>query len=136
MTTADFSLVHAEFDGECREMVAENLGTKATLHSGTNPVRIEKMGSGEYVLVYKGSDGAEASITVDAVMMATGRTPRTDGLGLEVRSLPVVALLDAHPVLRQPLTMLPRRFTEIALVESLTSSIVLFWGCRKAEQMN
>lgn len=72
-----------KFDRECREMVAENLGTKATLHSGTNPVRIEKMGSGEYALVYKGSDGAEASITVDAVMMATGRTPRTDGLGLE-----------------------------------------------------
>ena len=68
-------------------MVAENLGTKATLHAGTNPVRVEKMESGEYTLVYKGSDGVEASIVVDAVMMATGRTPRTDGLGLEVSAL-------------------------------------------------
>lgn len=81
------SLIYAEFDSECRQMVAENLGSNATLHSETNPVRIEKMDSGEFTLVYKGSDGVEASIVVDAVMMATGRTPRTAGLGLEVSPL-------------------------------------------------
>ena len=73
----------AEFDGECRQMVAENLGTKTTLHPGSNPVRIDKAENGEFTLVYTGSEG-EASIVVDAVMMATGRTPRTAGIGLEV----------------------------------------------------
>lgn len=65
--------------------MAENLGRKVTLHPKTNPSRIEKGSDGRYQLFYIGSDGGEASVTVDQVMMATGRTPKTKGLGLEVR---------------------------------------------------
>lgn len=73
----------AEFDEECRAMVAENLQRKVACHPGTNPVSIEKLPSGELKLTYKGS-GAEETIVVDQVMMATGRTPNTQHLGLEV----------------------------------------------------
>ena len=64
-------------------MVAENLQRKVACHPGTNPVGIEKLPSGELKLTYKGS-GAEETIVVDQVMMATGRTPNTQHLGLEV----------------------------------------------------
>lgn len=64
-------------------MVAENLQRKVACHPGTNPVSIEKLPSGELKLTYKGS-GAEETIVVDQVMMATGRTPNTQHLGLEV----------------------------------------------------
>lgn len=67
-------------------MVAENLQRKVACHPGTNPVSIEKLPSGELKLTYKGS-GSEETIVVDQVMMATGRTPNTQKLGLEV-SLP------------------------------------------------
>eukprot|EP00892_Ulva_mutabilis_P003423 jgi/Ulvmu1/1452/UM011_0182.1 len=71
-----------KFDEECRAMVAENLQRKVSCHPGTNPVSIEKIPSGELQLTYKGS-GAEETIMVDQVMMATGRTPNTKKLGLE-----------------------------------------------------
>jgi pyruvate/2-oxoglutarate dehydrogenase complex dihydrolipoamide dehydrogenase (E3) component len=66
-------------------MVAENLARKVSLHPATNPVSIEKLPSGEFNFTYKGKDGQHSAVVVDQVMMATGRTPRTANLGLEVR---------------------------------------------------
>jgi hypothetical protein len=42
---------------------------------------------GGYIVHFKGPEG-ESSLQVGLVMMATGRKPRTQGLGLEVRSCP------------------------------------------------
>lgn len=71
------------FDTECREMVAENLGRRATLHPETNPVSVEKLDDGTFKFTYVDGKEQNHSIVVDQVMMATGRSPKTDGLGLE-----------------------------------------------------
>lgn len=48
--------------------------------------RIVKAGEHQYVLHYTDGSGAEQSLPCALVMMATGRKPRVDGIGLEVRS--------------------------------------------------
>lgn len=47
--------------------------------------RIVKHDEGHYTVSYKSPDGPEQCMEVGLVMMATGRSPRAQGLGLEVR---------------------------------------------------
>lgn len=49
-----------------------------------SPPRIVKHGEGRYTLHYTDRGGAEASLDCGLVMMATGRKPNVEGLGLEV----------------------------------------------------
>lgn len=46
--------------------------------------RIVKRGERDYVVTYKSGSGAEETLEVGLVMMATGRKPKTQGIGLEV----------------------------------------------------
>lgn len=48
--------------------------------------RIVKEGDHQYMLHYTDGSGAAQSVGCGLVMMATGRKPRVDGIGLEVRS--------------------------------------------------
>lgn len=67
------------FDDEARGHIAELItGQGINLHVGTDVERIEKRDDGLWV---KATDGRED--TFDVVLYATGRTPNTDGLGLE-----------------------------------------------------
>lgn len=66
--------------------------TPACISEGPIPfhplTRIEKLEDGSFrVTVRAGADGAERTIDVGLVMMATGRKPRIQGLGLEVGGL-------------------------------------------------
>ena len=47
--------------------------------------RLEKHGEGDLTLHYTDGTGAAQSLKCGLVMMATGRKPRVDGIGLEVR---------------------------------------------------
>ncbi|WIA38411.1 hypothetical protein OEZ86_001737 [Tetradesmus obliquus] len=72
------------FDEECRGQVAENLTKRGVVcHGGHLPTKIVKHDEGHYTVSYKSPDGPEQSMEVGLVMMATGRSPRTQGLGLE-----------------------------------------------------
>lgn len=72
------------FDEECRDQVQENLTRRGvTLHPGCKPTKIVKHGEGRYTLHYTDRGGAEASLDCGLVMMATGRKPNVEGLGLE-----------------------------------------------------
>ncbi len=67
------------FDDEARGLVGEMMIEKGVhLHLGTNILEMEKRDGGVWV---KGTNGSEA--VYDQVMFATGRTPNTEGLGLE-----------------------------------------------------
>ncbi len=67
------------FDDEARGLVSEMMIEKGVnLHLGTNVLEMEKRDGGIWV---KCTNGTEA--VYDQVMFATGRTPNTDGLGLE-----------------------------------------------------
>lgn len=65
-------------------MVAENLVKRGvTTHPECHPQRIEKLEDGSLLLHYTDAGGASATLACGAVLMATGRLPRTRGLGLE-----------------------------------------------------
>ena len=67
------------FDQECRDFLAQEVekkGVKIRLHADV--ARIEKAGNDIAVTLEDGT-----SLTVDAILYATGREPKTDGLGLE-----------------------------------------------------
>ncbi|AGI67299.1 glutathione reductase [Octadecabacter antarcticus 307] len=71
------------FDDEARGLVSEMMIEKGVhLHLGTNVLEMEKQdakdGGGIWVKCTNGSE-----MVFDQVMFATGRTPNTDGLGLE-----------------------------------------------------
>ena len=67
------------FDDEARGLVSEMMIEKGVnLHLGTNVLEMQKRDGGIWV---KCTNGSEA--LYDQVMFATGRTPNTDGLGLE-----------------------------------------------------
>jgi len=67
------------FDDEARGLVSEMMCERGVgLHLGTNVLEMEKRDGGVWV---KGTNGSEE--IYDQVMFATGRTPNTDGLGLE-----------------------------------------------------
>ncbi|KXZ52199.1 hypothetical protein GPECTOR_10g830 [Gonium pectorale] len=72
------------FDEECRDQVQENLVRRGvTVHPGCRPTKIVKQGDGSLVLHYVDGSGAEQQLGCALVMMATGRKPRVEGLGLE-----------------------------------------------------
>ncbi|PNW78971.1 hypothetical protein CHLRE_09g396252v5 [Chlamydomonas reinhardtii] len=73
------------FDEEVRKFAAEQYAAAGLhLHAGCNPVSVSKQPNGKLSLVVKGPDGATSTLTdLDQVMMATGRVPKTSGLGLE-----------------------------------------------------
>ena len=67
------------FDDEARGLVADQMCANGIdIHCGTNVLDMEKRDGGLWV---KGSNGSEA--VFDQVLFATGRSPNTDGLGLE-----------------------------------------------------
>ncbi len=67
------------FDDEARGLVSEMMCEKGVgLHLGTNIIALEKHEDGIWT---KATNGKEE--VYDQVMFATGRTPNTDGLGLE-----------------------------------------------------
>lgn len=67
------------FDREVREFVADEMRKKGvTLRFNTQPVAVHKVDGGLEVEL----EGGER-LPADAVMMATGRVPKTSGLGLE-----------------------------------------------------
>ncbi len=67
------------FDAEIAEAFAAELQKYATLHLGTDVVKIRKLADGTLQVLL--SNGIE--IAVKAVMFATGRNPNTASLGLE-----------------------------------------------------
>jgi glutathione reductase (NADPH) len=94
------------FDEDCRAQVAENLAARGIrLHPGTLPTRVEDLdapaaggnggaaqqpqktaGAGRFLVTLQSSlNGSNSASQLEAglVMMATGRAPRTEGLGLE-----------------------------------------------------
>lgn len=73
-----------KFDDECRSQVLENLrGRGVDVLAGCQPLRVEREGEGAFVVRYSDPSGAERSVRCGVVMMATGRRPRTRGIGLE-----------------------------------------------------
>ena len=67
------------FDGEARGLIAEEMQQRGVdLHLGTNVIGMTSEGTGVRV---KATNGSER--VYDKVMFATGRTPNTDGLGLD-----------------------------------------------------
>jgi len=67
------------FDDEARGLVSEMMIEKGVgLHLSTNVLEMEKRDGGIWVKCTNGSEGL-----FDQVMFATGRTPNTDGLGLD-----------------------------------------------------
>ncbi len=68
------------FDNEIREFLATEIQSKGVnLHFKANPVAIEKNADNSLLVTF---DNGE-SLTVDCVMYATGRKPKTEDLGLE-----------------------------------------------------
>lgn len=74
-----------KFDGECRAQVMENMrGRGIDVMANCLPQRIDKDPNGTgYVVTYLDEYGIENQLKCGLVMMATGRLPRTRGLGLE-----------------------------------------------------
>jgi glutathione reductase (NADPH) len=67
------------FDGECRTHLQGELVKKGIrIVSGAEPARIDRVDGGLRLTLMDGQ-----FVDVDQVMMATGRKPNTDGLGLE-----------------------------------------------------
>ncbi|MBB5751075.1 glutathione-disulfide reductase [Prosthecomicrobium pneumaticum] len=82
---AEVTLVHRGasilrgFDGEVARMLADEMAAKGVRFLlGETPAKIEKTAEGLTLVTDKGSVCA-----VDQVMLATGRRPNTDGLGLD-----------------------------------------------------
>ena len=73
------------FDNECRKFMAKTFEAKGvTIHLHTSPTKIEKDSAGKLTLSSKTKDGEENSLAeVDQVLFATGRKPKTKGIGLE-----------------------------------------------------
>jgi pyruvate/2-oxoglutarate dehydrogenase complex dihydrolipoamide dehydrogenase (E3) component len=57
--------------------------------------RIVKHAEDHYTVSFKAPDGPEQTMEVGLVMMATGRSPRTQGLGLEVSLLSPVTTVES-----------------------------------------
>jgi len=90
------------FDGEARGLVAEEMQQRGIdLHLGTNVIGMTPEGAGVRV---KATNGTER--VFDKVMFATGRTPNTDGLGLEQAGVELgrrgEVIVDAYSQTRVP----------------------------------
>ncbi|KAG2500152.1 hypothetical protein HYH03_001734 [Edaphochlamys debaryana] len=72
------------FDEECRDQVQDNLVKRGIhVHAKCKPTKIEKRGENDLLLHYTDAAGAPVTLECGLVMMATGRKPRVEGLGLE-----------------------------------------------------
>jgi len=72
------------FDEECRSFLGEQIEQKGiNIHPGFSPTEIVKNDDGTFTLKCESNDGDKFEQTCDVVMMATGRKPKTEGLGLE-----------------------------------------------------
>lgn len=73
------------FSPQVRKFATEQYATTGLhLHPHTNPLEVRKAGDGTLTVVLKGKDGQTSELTgADQVLMATGRVPKTQGLGLE-----------------------------------------------------
>ena len=68
------------FDHDVRTFLTEEMEKQGILfHFGDTPVKLERRADGALEVEMKSGD----SLLVDQVLMATGRVPRTDGIGLE-----------------------------------------------------
>lgn len=59
------------------------------INSGCSPKEIKKNSDGSLELVYSTPDDGEATKTFDQILMATGRAPNTEGLGLDAAGVSV-----------------------------------------------
>lgn len=68
------------FDGDLRKTVHEEMEKRGvTFHTGNRPLKIERLENGRRRVTLDKAGVVE----VDQVLIATGRIPRTDGMGLE-----------------------------------------------------
>ncbi len=68
---------------EAAEILARRLAAEGVrLHLGCALARVEERGAGA-ILVYPRESGGEERLEVDRILVAAGRVPNTDGLGLE-----------------------------------------------------
>jgi pyruvate/2-oxoglutarate dehydrogenase complex dihydrolipoamide dehydrogenase (E3) component len=75
-----------------------------TIGTGAEVIRIDHLPL-EHTVVFRNRVGIEEAISVDAILVATGRTPRTAGLGLDVAKVGETArgiVVDAHLQTRAP----------------------------------
>lgn len=73
------------FDEEVRKFITQQFVTTGLqLHAESNPVEVKKQADGRLTVVVRSADGTLTELADnDAVLMATGRVPNTQGLGLE-----------------------------------------------------
>ena len=72
------------FDEECRKFIAEQYEVHGlNIHSQSTPTKIEKKEDGTLSLYVKKGDQEEVIEGLEVVLMATGRSPKTQGIGLE-----------------------------------------------------
>ena len=81
------------FAGEAVEAGIRSLG--ATVRLGVQPTQVERTANGEVVIRLDD----DSTVTADEVLVATGRKPRTDGLGLETIGLTEGAWLEVDDTL-------------------------------------
>ncbi|KAG2438516.1 hypothetical protein HXX76_005067 [Chlamydomonas incerta] len=85
------------FDEECRDQVQENLTRRGiNLLPGCKPTKLEKHGEADLTLHYTDAAGAAQALKCGLVMMATGRKPRVEGIGLEALGV----ALDEHSAIK------------------------------------
>ena len=75
----------AGFDLECRKHVEEEYQRQGIhMYPTFCPQKVQKDPDGHLTVVARDSQGKEMALTgMDTVLMATGRTPNSKGLGLE-----------------------------------------------------
>ena len=72
------------FDEECRKFIAEQYEVHGlNIHSQSTPTKIEKKDDGSLSLHIKHSDKEEVIDGLEVILMATGRNPNTQNIGLE-----------------------------------------------------
>ncbi|GBF98807.1 glutathione chloroplastic [Raphidocelis subcapitata] len=73
------------FDEEVRKFATEQYAaTGLNLHAGLKPAEVTRQPDGRFAVTLVGEDGSRTVIKDnDQVLMATGRAPKTSGLGLE-----------------------------------------------------
>ncbi len=84
------------FAGEAVAQRLQSRGVRVLMH--TSPVEVRREGEGPVHLVLDSGDAIEA----DEVLVATGRTPRTTGIGLETVGLEEGSWIDVDDTLRVP----------------------------------